>query len=54
MNGSVFVYLVLTEEDAAWVWAKSGLRCTLLPKVYATLGNGVRVWDWTFSLAIDR
>ena len=33
------------EEDAAWVSVKSGLRCMLLPKVYATLSNGDRVWE---------
>ena len=41
VNGSDIVGLAGTiEEDAAWVWAKSELRCTLLQKVYATFGNG--------------
>ena len=33
------------EVDGAWVWSKSGLRYTLLPKVWATLGNCNRVWE---------
>ena len=33
------------EADGAWVWAKSGLRFLLLPKVCAILGNGNRVWE---------
>ena len=33
------------EEDAVCVRAKSGLRCTLLPKVYATFGTGNKIWE---------
>ena len=41
VNGSDIVCLAgAIEEDAAWLWAKSDLRCTLLQKVYATFGNG--------------
>ena len=34
--------------DAARALAKSGLRYTLLPKVYATLGDSNRVWEQSF------
>ena len=33
------------EADGAWAWAKFGLRCMLLPKACAILGNGKRVWE---------
>ena len=37
-----FCVLGAVEVDGAWVGAKSALRHTLLPKVYATLGKGNR------------
>ena len=33
---------------------KSDLSCTLLPKVYATLGKGDTVWKQSFCKPIGR
>ena len=37
--------LELLKRMVPGLWVKSGLRCTLLPKVCGILGNGNRVWE---------
>ena len=42
------------DTDGGRVWAKSGIRYMLLPKVHAILGNDTRIWEQCPSLLSHR